>query len=255
MNQETITNDKSKITSSISIEGMTCEACVKKITSRLNELPGVFSVDVSLSERKTDLIADRIIRLSEIKAALSDLPKYKVDFLNEVEVSAVTEKEKTFLQIYRPLFTVFAYVLLLSIAYQISLDHFSVQIFMNHIMAGFFIGLSFFKLLDIKSFATAFSNYDPIAKKWNTYGVIYPFIELTLGLLFVAGLLLPLANLMTVLALSITTLGVYQKLKSKSQFQCACLGAGFNLPLSNITIVENLLMVAMALSYLISIFS
>ena len=117
---------------------------------------------------------------------------------------------------------------------------------MNHLMAGFFIGLSFFKFLDLKSFATAFANYDPIAKKWKPYGAIYPFVELTLGFLFIADKFLNFANVMTIVVLTATTIGVYNKIKSKSNFQCACLGAGFNLPLSNVTIFENLAMVAMA---------
>lgn len=243
---EAITNSKSQLTYTYKIEGMTCSSCVEKITTRLKALPGVYWVNVSLSEKKADIIADRSIMLKEIQTAIADLPKYKADFYDDVEKSPVLPEQKTFFQTYKPLFTVFAYILIFSIAYQISRGAFSGHLFMNHIMAGFFVGLSFFKFLDLKSFATAFANYDPLAKKWKAYGFIYPFIELMLGFLFIADKFLLFANVMTILVLATTTVGVYQKIKSKSQFQCACLGAGFNLPLSNITIFENLAMIVMA---------
>lgn len=238
-------NTKSKTTLTYKIDGMTCGSCVEKITERLKALPGVSWVNVSLADKKADIIADRSILLKEIQGAIADLPKYKADFYDDVETNSEIPQQKTFFQTYKPLFTVFAYVFLFSIAYQISRGAFSAHLFMNHIMAGFFIGLSFFKFLDLKSFATAFANYDPLAKKWKAYGAIYPFIELTLGFLFIADKFLLFANVMTILVLTTTTVGVWQKLKSKSQFQCACLGAGFNLPLSNITIFENLAMAVM----------
>lgn len=243
-----ITNiDKKPIsTSTYKIEGMTCGSCVEKITQRLKVLPGVSSANVSLAEKKVEIAADRIVLLKEVQIALTDLPKYKADFYDDSEVSSAVTQPKTFFQTYKPLFTVFAYILIFSTAFQISRGEFSSHYFMNHLMAGFFVGLSFFKFLDLKSFATAFSNYDPLAKKWKSYGAVYPFIELTLGFLFIADKFLLFANVMTIIILGITTVGVYQKIKSKTQFQCACLGAGFNLPLSNITIFENLGMVAMA---------
>lgn len=243
---EAITNTNiKKITSTYKIEGMTCSSCVEKITQRLMVIPGISWVNVNLSGKKADLIADRVITLNEIKAAIADLPKYKADFYDDVETSSSTTETKSFYQTYKPLLVVFAYILIFSAAYQIHLGSFSAHMFMNHLMAGFFIGLSFFKFLDLKSFATAFANYDPLAKKWKPYGAIYPFIELTLGFLFIADKFLLFANAMTILVLTTTTVGVYQKIKSKSQFQCACLGAGFNIPLSNITIFENLAMIVM----------
>lgn len=246
---ETITNSKSQLTYTFKIEGMTCGNCVEKITDTLmKNIKGATSVKVSLRDKTVDITANREIMLREVRFAIADLPKYKADFYDDVELTTALPQpeEKSFFQTYKPLFTVFAYILLFSTAFQISRGSFSAHHFMNHLMAGFFIGLSFFKFLDLKSFATAFANYDPLAKKWKTYGAVYPFIELALGFLFIADKFLLVANILTILVLSITTIGVYQKLKSKTQFQCACLGAGFNLPLSNITIFENLAMVAMA---------
>ncbi len=246
---EVTTNTEMKLymsTQTFKIEGMTCASCVEKITTHLEAIQGVSKVEVSLNDKKADITANRTILLTDVKKAIVDLPKYKADFYDDVEADSQLSIEKTFFQTYKPLFAVFTYIFLFSIAYQISIGTYSAHLFMNHIMAGFFIGLSFFKFLDLQAFATAFANYDPLAKKWKTYGAIYPFIELTLGFLFIADKFLLFANVMTILVLTMTTVGVWQKIQSKSQFQCACLGAGFNLPLSNITVFENLAMVAMA---------
>ncbi len=224
------------MTNTYNISGMTCSSCVEKLSQRFKAIPGVTAVDVNLKEQKADLKADRNVSLKEVEAALADLPKYKVSEKPEA---------KTFYQTYKPLLTVFTYIFIFSTAYQIHLGEFSAHLFMNHIMAGFFIGLSFFKFLDLNSFATAFTNYDPLAQRWNAYGFIYPFIEIVLGFLFIAGKFLLFANILTIVVLSISTIGVYQNMKKK--FQCACLGAGFNIPLSNITIIENLAMIAMAI--------
>ncbi len=147
---------------------------------------------------------------------------------------------------YKPLLLLVVFILLGSAAFQVSLGAFDGHLFMNHLMAGFFIGFSFFKLLDLTAFAQSFAGYDPIARILPSYGSIYPFVELSLGLLFLSGVGLPAAKVLTILVLSPTTYGVYQKLRNKGQIECACLGTGFNLPLSNLTIAENLAMIAMA---------
>jgi hypothetical protein len=114
-------------------------------------------------------------------------------------------------------------------------------------MAGFFIGFSFFKFLDLKAFSDSFSSYDPIAQRFPKYGYIYPLIELLIGLLFITGKALIIANALTLIVLSITTYGVFKRLQTKSDFQCACLGTTFNLPLSNVTIAENIVMILMSM--------
>jgi copper chaperone CopZ len=231
------------------IEGMTCDACVKTISERLKNLPEVSSVHVDLKTKKAEITSNRSVSLADVKTALSDLNKYSASFYDDDATSPsflIKEGEASFLKTYKPLLVVFAYILIFSVSFQLSLEKLSPHLFMNHLMAGFFIGLSFFKFLDLKAFAEAFSNYDPLAKKWPTYGYIYPFIEIGLGFLYVANHALVIANIGTAFVLLITTYGVYRKLQDKSEFQCACLGAGFNLPLSNVTIAENLVMVLMA---------
>lgn len=224
------------------VEGMTCKSCVGKITEKLNQILDVKSVKIDLKTKKAEILSDRKILISEVSEALRELPKYKV---KENTDAVVTQAEQSTFKTYKPLIIVFSYVFLISVAAQIYFG-LNLHLFMNHIMAGFFIGLSFFKFLDLKSFAEVFSNYDPLAAKVRSYGFIYPFIELILGLLFISGVGLFNANILTIIVLSISTIGVIKKLNAKSKFQCACLGAGFNLPLSYVTVTENFVMVVMA---------
>lgn len=223
------------------VEGMTCQACVKTVSEKLTGIPGVALVNVDLSSSSAKIIANRKIDESEVKAALAALPKYKVG-----DSSAEIEKQ-SFLKTYKPLITVFSFILLVSLAFQFGLGTFDRHLFMNHLMGGFFIGFSFFKFLDLKAFAESFSSYDPIAQRWAPYGSVYPFIELILGLFFIASQNLLAANAVTILILSMTTYGVYMRLQSKNKIQCACLGTTFSLPLSNITIAENVAMITMAI--------
>jgi copper chaperone CopZ len=220
------------------IEGMTCSSCVKTVSERLLAVPGIRSVAVSLANSAAEIEAERTLTSTDISQALVGLAKYKV--------STSTLKPISKLKTYQPLITVIGFILLVSSAYQLSLPSFQSQLFMNHLMAGFFIGFSFFKFLNLRSFAISFSGYDPIAKRWNGYGYLYSALELSLGLLFLAGLFLSFANLLTILILSTTTIGVIQRIQSNTPFQCACLGTAFNLPLSWVTVSENLVMIGMA---------
>jgi copper chaperone CopZ len=254
-----VKNTPTALNSTFTVEGMTCQKCVKTITEKMLAVPGVTEAVVSLENKNLQLKSTAPIDLQTVQTALNEHKKYSIS--NFVKSSAPTKpieavkpaEETSLLKTYKPLITVFAFVFLIATAYQISLDKLNPEIFMNHIMAGFFIGLSFFKFLDLKAFAESFSSYDPIAQRWLNYGYVYAFLEVFLGLLFVSGKLLILANSLTVIVLSATTYGVYKRLKSKSKFQCACLGTTFNLPLSNVTIAENLVMILMAATNLMMI--
>lgn len=241
-------------TSTYTVNGLTCEACVKTVSENVSVLPGVKAVKVDLNNKTIAIQAARNVEHDEVVAALQALPKYQVSAFSKTTdpVPISPASQDPFYKIYKPLMVIFTYILGASFAFQIKLGHFDPHIFKDHLMAGFFIGFSFFKFLDLKKFSESFSGYDPLAQRWPTYGYIYPFIELILGILFIAGKALSFANGLTVIVLTITTFGVYKRLQSKSQFQCACLGTAFNLPLSNITIAENVVMILMAVYSLVS---
>jgi hypothetical protein len=122
---------------------------------------------------------------------------------------------------------------------------------MGNFMAGFFLVFSFFKILDIPAFAKAYQSYDIIASKINWYGYIYPFIEFSLGISYLFFYDSVLTNLITAIIMFVGLIGVYRSVIQKTKIQCACLGTVFNLPMSYVTIIEDGVMLIMALFMLI----
>ncbi|VTS10483.1 Uncharacterized protein OS=Fibrella aestuarina BUZ 2 GN=FAES_2978 PE=4 SV=1 [Gemmata obscuriglobus UQM 2246] len=121
---------------------------------------------------------------------------------------------------------------------------------MGRFMAGFFLVFSFFKLLNLRAFADAYAGYDVVAAKWYGYGYVYPFIELGLGVAYL-GHFAPLAtNVVTLVVMGVSTVGVVKALAARRKIRCACLGTVFNLPMSAVTLVEDVLMVGMAVAML-----
>ncbi|MFD1912282.1 MauE/DoxX family redox-associated membrane protein [Halodurantibacterium flavum] len=103
------------------------------------------------------------------------------------------------------------------------------------------------KLKDIESFATMFLNYDLLAQRWMRYGYVYPFAEGVAGVLMVAGALMWLS---IPLALFIGTVGAVSVFKAvyidRRELKCACVGGDSNVPLGFVSLLENLMMIAMA---------
>lgn len=222
------------------IQGMKSQNCIDTVTEVVSGIGGVNAVMINLSQSSANVISERNLPLTEVVRALARYPQYRV--------SATGQQQ---LDIYLPFILVFMFVVLVNLAAQISLGYFDPQALMNHLLAGFFIGLSYFKLLDVNAFAESFSSYDPLARHVPQYGTFYPFIEVFLGLLFISGRMNAFANVATVVVLTITLAGVQQHLQSKSKIESASIGTSFSLPLSRITIAENLIMIALAIGNLL----
>ena len=110
---------------------------------------------------------------------------------------------------------------------------------------------SFFKILDLKGFPESFKMYDPLAKAVPFYAKIYPFFELALGILFLMRIQIPVALIVTIIILGITTIGVIKVLLDKKTIQCACLGTALKLPMTKATFIENAIMIIMAIIMLV----
>ena len=118
---------------------------------------------------------------------------------------------------------------------------------MQYFMAGFFLVFSFFKMLNLKGFADSYKMYDVVAKAIPVWAYVYAFIELGLGIAYTINLSPIVTNIITLVVMSISVVGVLQSVLKKQKIQCACLGAVFNLPMSTVTIIEDALMIAMSL--------
>lgn len=117
---------------------------------------------------------------------------------------------------------------------------------MQDFMASFFIIFSLFKIINLKGFAKAYREYDSIAKHSIFYAYVYPFIELALGIAYLMRWNLMLINVITVIVMLISSVGVVQALMNKRLIPCACLGVVFKIPMTYVTLLEDLLMASMA---------
>lgn len=118
---------------------------------------------------------------------------------------------------------------------------------------GFFLSLfSLFKWLDIKGFMEAFKEYDLISKYFPPYLIVYPIVELVLGLCYISLTFTLIANMTTIILMSLNTVSIIKALWQRKKLSCACLGSLLKLPLSYVSLFEIVAMMAMAFYMLYS---
>ena len=147
---------------------------------------------------------------------------------------------------YKPLLIILIFCMAMSLAQNNFLTQ-SFQPVMYSFMGYFFVFLSLFKFFDLKGFVDGFATYDLITKRLRLYGYAYPFIEFFLGLAYLAKIDLFLVNLVTVIVMTLSGIGVLKSVLSGQKIKCACLGTVLNVPLSTVSILENFGMGVMAL--------
>lgn len=117
---------------------------------------------------------------------------------------------------------------------------------MHDFMGFFLVVFSMFKFFDLGGFANGFQMYDLLAKPFRPYAYIYPFLELGLGLGYLAHWE-PRGIYVTTIALMLFgSMGVFNALRTGLNTHCACLGTVLKVPLSTVALVEDLGMAAMA---------
>lgn len=220
---------------------MTCSSCEAKVKSALLTIENVTNVAVSKDLENATITMDKHIALSDLQKVLDN--KYQITAINHNEVA---EQTKSWFETYKPILLIFFYILLVTTLLQTQNTKFDFMQAMRHFMSGFFLIFSFFKLLNLKSFAESYVMYDVLAKQIPVWAYLYVFIELGLGIAFLINFNPILTNSITVIVMSISIIGVLQSVLNKEKIQCACLGAVFNLPMSTVTIIEDALMIAMS---------
>lgn len=246
------------LTNTYEISGMTCQACVKRVQAAL--APFAEHVDVSLNPAQA-ILQNPKAEFSQLSAALEGTHYSIREAALRAIVTPISKKSAPvaadiqtslgWFETYRPLLLIFAYLVTGSLLVQVSqngIDNVNWHETMRYFMAGFFLVFSFFKLLDISAFADAYAGYDLLAKRWRGWGLIYPFVELTLGLAYLTNWNPLITNLATFVIMGFSAIGVIQAVVDKRSIRCACLGAVFKLPMSAVTIIEDVGMVVMALS-------
>ena len=246
------------------LTGLHCGACVKRVTQAL--APLAYSAEVSLQPMQV-VLTGAAVGFDALKSAVEGAGKYVLlpdSVANSVLNLTLAQSKRaraapvniaaessapSWLATYSPLLLIVAYILGASLLVQIGMSglaSITAMETMRYFMAGFFLVFSFFKLLDINAFADAYAGYDLLATRWRGWGLIYPFVELGLGVAYLAHVNPLLTHLATIIVMGFSAIGVIKAVASKTQIQCACLGTVFKLPMSTVTIVEDVGMVLMA---------
>lgn len=248
------------------LTGLHCNACVLRVSNALsplanNVLVTLSPMQVTLSNPSTDI--------QGLQAAVATAGKYALHAPSHIqpatsmqpqpqtspaiEATVVAESSTSWFATYYPLLLIIGFILICSVFVQIGQAQnsgvaasISSSETMRFFMAGFFIVFAFFKLLNVSAFANAYAGYDLLAARWRGWGVVYPFVELALGLAYLAAWQLQATLWITVAVMGFSALGVIQAVLSQRKIQCACLGTVFALPMSTVTIVEDVGMVLMA---------
>lgn len=229
------------MTHTYKVTGMTCGSCEAKVKSSLLMLPNVTEVEVSKEKQSATITMAKHIALSSFQHALDK--KYSITAMEHNETA---EQAKSWFSTYKPILLIFVYITSIAIIAATHQNTFDWMQAMNVFMAGFFLTFSFFKMLDLKGFAESYSMYDIVAMKLKAWGYIYAFVELGLGIAYATNFQPLITNIVTLLVMGISIIGVLQSVLNKRKIQCACLGAVFNLPMSTVTIIEDALMIGMS---------
>lgn len=149
---------------------------------------------------------------------------------------------------YKPVIALFAMTALMAMAASYAVTGAALTLRAAEWFIAFsMVVLALLKLQNVESFATMFLNYDLLAKRWVPYSYIYPFAEGLAGILMIAGALVWLS---VPIALLIGTIAAVSVLKAvyidKRELQCACVGGSSKVPLGFVSLLENVMMVAMA---------
>ena len=119
--------------------------------------------------------------------------------------------------------------------------------FLHLFMGLFFLIFAMFKFFDLEGFVEGFLMYDLVAKRFRTYAYIYPFIEVLLGILYLSDGLPIITDLITIVVMFAGAAGIVNSIGKGEDLSCACLGTTLNVPLSLVSVVENLGMGLMAI--------
>ena len=229
-----------KITRTYSVSGMTCQNCVTRIQTTLSAIDGVTSIQVDLDKKQATIEMSRPLDTPELERALKKAGNYRLG-----AGGVATSQTKGLIQ-YLPLAIAFSSIIGFTVIRQLLLTNKDMIYAMHDFMGAFFVVFGGFKLLDWRGFVEAYSTYDIVAQKSRWYAFSYPLIELILGICYLSRWETVLASWVTLVIMSVSSIGVARALLSKRQIPCACLGTRFKVPMTQITLLEDVLMAIMA---------
>ena len=117
---------------------------------------------------------------------------------------------------------------------------------MNNMMGSILLVFGSLKLIDLRKFSVIFSKYNLISKHVPYYSYLYPFIEIILAFTLYCRYSLNIVYGLIIILMIISLASVSISLYRGQVLRCGCLGSFFHLPLSYVTISENVVMLLMS---------
>lgn len=114
-----------------------------------------------------------------------------------------------------------------------------------------------FKLISYESFLEVFPRYDLIAHRYRVYALVYPFVQVVLGIMFILDMASGFRNVLTLAMAAVGLYGVTLALTHKGpSAHHTWLGHFLKLPMSTGFLFENLMLTLLMLILIIgSIFT
>ena len=232
------------------VDGMHCGACVARITKSLSGFAD--KVQVTLEPPQAVLRgvhSDASLEVMQI--ALAGAGKYSMvpalpAFVANAPADTGAGDAEGFFATYKPLLLIVGFLAGVTWLVHAQTPGRHWHEWMSDFMAGFFLVFSFFKLLNLSGFVQAYRGYDLIAARSAAYAWVYPFIELGLGVAYLVRWQPQVTHWATLVVMLISAAGVLNALRQRQLIECACLGTVFKLPMSKVTLIEDLSMAAMA---------
>lgn len=218
------------------VTGMTCTSCVARVEGALMAVAGVEHVHVDLKQGTAMVSGSDVLTLGAlVQALIGEGYGVTSEAETSTDPSTITSAAS-----FAPLLIAVALIGAGSLASG------GADGFMARFMGGFFLVFGGLKLLDLRGFVSAYAMYDLLAARVTAYGWVYPFLEVGLGLAYLAVPGEANLHLATLGLMAFSSVGVILAVTRGEKLKCACMGTAFNLPMTTVTIVEDLGMAAMA---------
>lgn len=217
---------------------VTCSSCEEKIRNARMSIGSVQSVNF-VNKQTVDITMDTHVSVEELQTKLNPLENYTVTEKEPENTSSLS-----WLTVYRPLAMVFAIIALLTVLDHVIFSHSWGWDSMMRFMGRWFVVFALLKLINLPWFVDGFKSYDVLASRSSIYAWAYPFIELILGICFIIWFRVLWSSIVTLFIMVVGTVWIVNALWRK--LQCACIGSFFKLPLTKVTVFENIVMALMA---------
>ena len=143
---------------------------------------------------------------------------------------------------YLPVFYVYAFSFLISLNIVFFFDLNLRSLFLYFL--GFFsLTFGVLKIYNLKTYVQNVLEYDFVAQKFKLYAYLFPIFEIIFGVLFILHKEYLFVEYFCISLFLLNIVVIANAIEKRKNFNCACMGGLFNLPLNYVSILESLTMV------------